>query len=266
MKTTAMTDPVLGGLVLPPAEPTALAIELAQFILPYANKPQRSHRRTAVLLAAMLLRYSIGEKRLLQSLVTALLSRSGADEDPLVRSEVVLGFKNLTAHAYPSIALYVSPVLAAILSNVGDQAPMVAVAALNALYHLIRDLTDKSQVAPIVVNIILKLKGLFESPDTTQRMFAYQIYALLLEISNATDGVMDVQTMDQQVHLHLVTLLLHSDDEEAAVRAQAKSALQQCRIFIAGNGCKQDAARKKLAEVFDKSHLQPSAKQRTWTS
>jgi hypothetical protein len=255
----ATVDPVR-GLLLPAAEPTALGIELAQFILPYANKPQRSHRRTAVLLCSTLLRYSLGEKRLLQSLVTALLSRSGADEDPLVRSEVLLGFSNLTAHDYPSIAPYISPVLSAILSNVGDQqSPMVAVAALRALYALIKDVPDKSQIAPVVVNVILKLKSLFEAPDVTQRALSFQVLSLLFEIANSGDGTMDAQTIEQQLHLHLLTLLVHSDDEDAGTRMQVKAALQQCRIFICSS-CSQDAMRKKIAEVFDKPHMQPSSK------
>ena len=254
----AVVDPI-DGLVLAPAEPTALAIELAQFILPYANKPQRSHRRTAVLLCAMLLRYSLGEKRLLQSLVTALLSRSGADEDALVRSEVLIGFKNLTVHDYSASMAYISPVLSAILSNVGDSSPLVAVAALQSLLHLVKTVTDKSQVAPVVVNIILKLKGLFEVADSTQRGLSFQVLGLLVEIANAGGDAMDDQTIEQQVHLHLVTLLVHVEDEDAGVRTQAKAALQQFRIFLCAHAS-QEAASRKLADLFDKSHMQPIAK------
>ena len=154
------------GLPLPPCEPTNTIVEIAEFIIPYVNKPIASHRRTAINLVSTLLYHSLGDQRLIQSLITALLSRSGSDEDPLLRSEALSGFNNIIVHPYNDIQAFVSPILATLLSNFNDPALGVVLASMIVLHQMLDKLTDKTQIAAIIVNVILKVKSLFEHPTS----------------------------------------------------------------------------------------------------
>lgn len=249
------------GLPLPPSEPTALGVAMAQFILPYANKPIKSHRRAAVHCCTVLLQHSVGERKLLQSVATALLSRSGSDEDAVIRAETLESFPFLCVHDYAHAQVYVSPMLSALIANFPDANLKVSIAAMQSTCELLDKISEKEQVSPIAVNIILKAKPLFESKDAAQRRLAFDVLSVMLRLGN--EGHIDAQTMEQQVHLHLLTLLVHCEEDDASVLSSAKVALHQSARWIVdftgkSRGGAEGAAA--LRDVFAKPLVQIGAR------
>lgn len=253
----AVTKNAKGGFDLPSSEPTGLAIEIAQFILPYMNKPIKSHRRASIACCTALLRHCVDEKRLLQSVVTALLGRCGTDESPLLRADALEAFQNIAVHPYADIQVYVSPVVSSLLSNFGDADIAVAENAMYTLYNLMTGLPDKSQFAPIIVNIILKTKALFESRNKVLRMEAYRIFGYVVRLTN--EDQLDHITMSEQIHLHLVTILVHSEDSVAEVRQVVKESMQHIAIFLK-NEAKSKEGKAAIEAMFAKSHMEPANK------
>eukprot|EP00658_Telonema_sp_P-2_P006023 TRINITY_DN12290_c0_g1_i6.p1 TRINITY_DN12290_c0_g1~~TRINITY_DN12290_c0_g1_i6.p1 ORF type:complete len:873 (-),score=285.27 TRINITY_DN12290_c0_g1_i6:265-2883(-) len=253
----SITKNAKGGFDLPASEPTGLAIEIAQFILPYMNKPIKSHRRASIACCTALLRHCVDEKRLLQSVVTALLGRCGTDESPILRADALDAFQNIAVHPYADIQGYVSPVVSSLLSNFGDPDVTVAENAMYTLYNLMTILPEKSQFAPIIVNIILKTKALFESRNRVLRMEAYRIFGYVVQLTN--EDQLDQITMSEQIHLHLVTILVHAEDSVLEVRQVVKDALQSISVFLT-NEAKSQEGKDAIVAMFEKPHMQPSNK------
>ncbi|CUE89705.1 Hypothetical protein, putative [Bodo saltans] len=256
-----LTIDAVRGLPLPPSEPTALGVALAQFILPYANKPIKSHRRAAIHCCTTLLQHSVGERKLLQSLATALLSRSGSDEDAVIRAETLESFPYICVHEYGHAQVYVSPMLSALIANFPDSSLRVSTAAMQSTCDLLDRISEKEQVSPIAVNIILKAKPLFESKEKAQRCLAFDILSIMLRLGN--EGHIDAQTMEQQVYLHLLTLMLHCEEDDEAVLKSAKIALHEsAKWIVAFNGKSRGGAEgaTALRDVFAKPLVQLGAK------
>jgi hypothetical protein len=247
------------GLPLPPSEPGQFVAEVAQFILPYANKPTPSHRRTAINIAGFLLQSCLHHADLLQAIVTALLSRSGSDELPLLRAEALLSMGHLKVHRYDDISPYVAPVLSALLSNFGEPHEQVVVSSMTTLHGLVSALSDKRQVAPTVVNIILKVKILFECPHPGIRKLSFDILGLIFDLANG--GHLTASMVEQQVHLHLATILVHVEDDDIEVRRSNKAALLSSMKFLASQQSNSDA-KQKIEEVFSKPNIQVQNKTR----
>lgn len=245
------------GFELAASEPTSLAIEIAQFILPYMNKPIRSHRRCTIACSSALLRHCIGEPRLLLSVVTGLQGRCGSDEVVTLRAEALAAFKGLTTHPYADIIAHMSPVLGAQLANFSDSCLQVAEAAIDSCFHILSTVPDKSQIAPNVINIILKSKALFESPTPSLRTGAYNIFGYVVAMTN--EGHMDLITMSEQIHLHHATVLLHMEDDVEEVRNTAKAAYQHIGQFIS-NEISDKTGRAEFLAMYAKPHLLPGNK------
>lgn len=219
------------GLQLPATQPTNFVVEIAQFVLPYANKTQVGHRRAAINVAGALLRHSLTESDLLNALVTTLLGRTGNDEAPLLRMEALQYFTFLLEHEVAAITPHVAAVLSAIIGNVDDPVPDLSLGALGALREICVKIKDTTQVRPIVVNVILKLKTKFERAEYQMRAAAFQFFGDILEM--ATKGTLDAVTVEQQAHVHLVSFIVHLEDDNADVRTQAKFAFRSALSFFA---------------------------------
>jgi hypothetical protein len=248
------------GLDLPAATPTPTLLEIAEFLLPYHHKPIPSHRRLAINSSAILLHHALGDGKLLQSTITGLLGRCGSDEDPSLRGEALMTFSALKVHPYDPISVYVSPILSALLSNFDDKVIPVAIAAMATLSMFISALSNKIQVAAIVVNIILKVKSLFEHPEGKIRASCFEIFAVILSMAN--DGQLDKATIDQQIHLNLHTLMVHLEDHDTSTRQSCKSALLEGAKFLKKHAKSADMAQAIDATFFDKPHMQSGNKTR----
>jgi hypothetical protein len=247
------------GLALAPTEPTQIIVDIAEFVLPYANKPVRSQRRAAIVVAGVLIRHSVGEAALLDSLVTALLGRTGPDEEPAMRLEALQAFGQLPLHAYTAIASYVSPVMSAMLSNFDDPLYELTLRAMDEMHALLTHLPDKQHVRPIVVNIMLRIKGKFNLVDDRMRASAIAILTSMVEMGHC--GALDAVTIEQQAQLHVMTLLVHTEDKEDFAREAAKRALAITMQFIASRvGANADAAGQRVDEVFGKPHVAEGAR------
>lgn len=219
-----------GGLMLNPSEPNSFVVEMAEFVLPYIHKPIQSFRRAAINITCMLLRYSVGDTSLLQSILTALLSRSGTDENSLLRTEALHGFRGMTCHKYEMITHYIAPVLSALLANFNDHVTDVALAAMISTQMIIQSLPDRHHVAPIVVNILLKAKSLFESKHSGLRKESYSILHQMIALGS--EGIADPITIEQQVQIHLPTLLVHLEEDDARCLVEIKEALKCSLEFL----------------------------------
>ena len=219
------------GVLYPAAAPTQPVIDFAEFMLPYINKPQRCHRRTAIAVCGRLLRMSLtDDASMLQSLVSSLLGRTGSDEDPVLRTTVIAFFIDILEHPPAQTALLTAPVLSALLSTMEDPIVEVSQIAMTCLKDFSERLPDKAPLRPMVVNVLLKIKGKFEFPDPRLRAASYSLYSSLLQMS--IRGELDPTTLEQQSYIHLATALMHIEDDDADVRTASKACFASTMAFI----------------------------------
>jgi len=219
-----------GGLQLPATEPSQFIVDVASFILPYANKTVLAQRRVTIAFTRGLIHHAVGEQELISSLITTLLGRTGPDEKPQLRHEALGSFSVLLVHDYAAISEFVSPVLAALLSNFEDGVADLALSAMGTLYKLITGVPDKTHVRPIMVNIVLRCKAKFEQAHPGMRAAAFAIFGALVEM--ARQGNLDLVTVEQQVHLHLITFVLHTVDPDGDAEGASKEALKSGLLYL----------------------------------
>ncbi|ORC84463.1 putative HEAT repeat-containing protein 7A [Trypanosoma theileri] len=72
-----------GRFILETSLPSPLFYELVRFMLPYCGHISEMYRTAAVCVCGELITFAIGDEELIYALMTALLSRTGMDEEPL---------------------------------------------------------------------------------------------------------------------------------------------------------------------------------------
>jgi hypothetical protein len=254
------------GLLLPPSEPSQTIVDVAEFIVPYAEKPDIAQRRVAVvIISRVLLRHSLGDDGLLQCLVTALLGRTGMDESPTLRYESLGAFGKLGLLAHDSDAnplkALLPPVLTSLLNNLDDdREPIIALKSTEVLRQAL-EVQDKSHVQQgATVNMMLKVKQRFEHPDPNMRCAAIGLFGAILQL--AVSGHVDKTHPLQQANQYFVMLIAHSQEDNEQVRIVSRRAFVLALKLMTLNNKEASAA---LARLTDRSSLtideeEPSAR------
>ena len=77
---------------------------------------------------------------------------------------------------------------------------------------------------------------------------------MTLVMKLANEGHLDVTTMEQQLHLHLITLLMHIEDEDENVRKSTKRALLEAVKFLTSRQSVPEA-QEQITKMFAKPHM-----------
>lgn len=236
------------GLQLPLSEPTQFVVDLSTFLMPFANKTSPAQRRMSIVVSGYLLRHAKEEETLVQTLINALLSRSGPDEVPDLRMEAMRAFEVILLYPYAAVANFVPTIFAALLSCLDDNSRLdVCLTAIKVLRHMSINISDKTALIPIFVTIVLRLRTKFESPEVQLRIASISFFADLVVL--AKKGFVDPTACEGQIDQHFVTIFLRVEDPDPEVRVRASLFVARAMVFLAGRQ-KSDALRNAVAETF----------------
>eukprot|EP00760_Papus_ankaliazontas_P025061 PhM_4_TR2466/c0_g1_i1/m.15333 len=223
----------LGTVRLPPTPPTQFAHDVLSFVLGYVSKPFAYYRISATRIVAQLLLQCVNEKKVLHSIVNALLGRCGQDEQADIKVIAMKGLQGISAHNLKYTEHYVSPIIGTLLNSFGDANEVVALAAMNSLLHIMEKVPCRGPLSGVAVNITSRVKSMFEYKSVDIRVTCLDIYTTMLRLAN-TDGLEPI-AMEQFSVTSLAAVLVHMEDEEVIVRQASKKAFEQLITYIGQN-------------------------------
>ena len=240
-------------LVLPPTTSCTLVSDVFAFINEYVSKTYDSQRRCALVMMCHLLYHCLEDSKLFQGIINNLLSRSGQDEQYIIKLQATKGFKHLPVHEYENIRLYVAPVISSLVGCCGDPSPEVILSAMRTLEGLIHRMNCKSEISAVTVNICLKTKAAIDSTDPLIRAASASLFRILCDLT--VDGGIDSSTMEPNIYTHLPSVLTHMNDGEPAVAKSCKGTMHAMVKYFQMLPPSKKAS-DQLKKLFAQEHMQ----------
>ena len=123
-----------------------------------------------------------------------------------------------------------------IIEKITDTSEEVVVESLQSLQHMVEYLSIKA-LTPYINNLLKTLRPCFDFGNPNVRSLGFNLFSniidLLLEkdgkeeISNLNNKISLEKVIKEQVHNHLVSLLLHTNDENLLVRKNSLKCLHK---------------------------------------
>ncbi|KAF8293815.1 hypothetical protein TcYC6_0103800 [Trypanosoma cruzi] len=239
-----------GRFPMEPAEPTQLTHELAKFMLPYCSHVSPTHRKAAACVCSELIAYALGDEELVRSLVTALLSMTGCDEEAETRETIIGGMANILVHPYASIHGFVPPILSATLACMEQQHTSLAAKSMDVVALFAEVLEDKSFINGSFVTIATKLRSFFEHDDAQLRAKSFDCLRRLYSLAHR--GILERASVNQNVFPYVIPMLIHLGEHDMTVSTAAKAALHECLTFIS---VFQHEAGEQIVRMLSKPHM-----------
>lgn len=159
---------------------------------------------------------------LLGQLINCLLARL-ADEDEMVKLVSLKGLGNVAVVGKLEVDRYSGSLLNALMTGMDNPSESLAMMSMTSLSRLF-ELVDEQQVAPVIVNLSLRLKPIFEKTTSSLRAAAFTLFGTLSRFG----GGYGAQTFLEQIHAHLTPLIVHMNDEDEKVKEACRKSLKQC--------------------------------------
>jgi len=158
---------------------------------------------------------------LLQSCINCLLARL-ADDNELVKTWTLRGLSNIISAGKVEVNKFSSTILTAMMSGLDGPSDNIALEALRGLDKVL-NVVDETSVAPILVNLCLRIRPAFEKLNDEIRAAAFELFGGLSKFGR--DTAQDI--FREQIHDSLVSFLLHTNDDNHLVRAACKRSLRK---------------------------------------
>ncbi|RNF18834.1 putative HEAT repeat-containing protein 7A [Trypanosoma cruzi] len=239
-----------GRFPMEPAEPTQLTHELAKFMLPYCSHVSPTHRKAAACVCSELIAYALGDEELVRSLVTALLSMTGCDEEAETRETIIGGMANILVHPYASVHGFVPPILSATLACMEQQHTSLAAKSMDIVALFAEVLEDKSFINGSFVTIATKLRSFFEHDDAQLRAKSFDCLRRFYSLAHR--GILERASVNQNVFPYVIPMLIHLGEHDMTVSTAAKAALHECLTFIS---VFQHEAGEQIVRMLSKPHM-----------
>eukprot|EP01061_Rhynchopus_euleeides_P013139 TRINITY_DN23031_c0_g3_i1.p1 TRINITY_DN23031_c0_g3~~TRINITY_DN23031_c0_g3_i1.p1 ORF type:complete len:1866 (+),score=924.21 TRINITY_DN23031_c0_g3_i1:206-5803(+) len=242
-----------GKMALPPTTSCVLVTDIFKFINEYISKTYDSQRRCALVILGHMLYHVLHDADLFKGIINALLSRSGQDEQYIIKLQATKGFRHLPAHNYEGVRLYVAPVISSLVGCCGDTSPDVVLSAMRTLESMIFRMDCKNEISAVTVNICLKTKSAIDSPDPRIRSAGASLFRVMCDLT--VEGIIDTPTIEPNVFTHLTSVLCHMYDTDASVVRECTACLHAIvRFFQATPPSKK--ASDQLRRLFELDHMQ----------
>lgn len=131
-----------------------------------------------------------------------------------------------------------------IIEKISDPSENVIIESLQSLQHMVEYLSIKA-LTPYMTNLLKALRPCFDSNNPNVRSLGFTLFNNILELLNEENSINEPnleKIIKEQVHNHLVSLLLHSNDEYLLVRKNSLKCLHKALKAI----CNVDSV-----EVYD---------------
>eukprot|EP01113_Clastostelium_recurvatum_P024391 TRINITY_DN2913_c0_g1_i2.p1 TRINITY_DN2913_c0_g1~~TRINITY_DN2913_c0_g1_i2.p1 ORF type:complete len:827 (-),score=264.21 TRINITY_DN2913_c0_g1_i2:42-2447(-) len=192
---------------------------LVEFLFVYLRGNYIPQRTVAASVYAELLSHCKEDKDLLQRLLNCLLS---AQADPMIKLVALSGLPNIVANGQEETNRYAQTVIDALVSSIDDVDEVIAMESMKGLSRVF-EVVDEARVAPILVNVCLRIRPAFEKDNNEIRAAAFTLFGTLGRFGqrSAADAFYD------QIHSNLTSIVMHVQDDDPKVQAACKTVLRR---------------------------------------
>lgn len=123
-----------------------------------------------------------------------------------------------------------------IVEKVTDTSESVVVESLNSLQQMIEFLSMKA-ISPYMTSLLLKIRPCFDNSNHNVRSLGFNLFSRIIGLLLGESSINDQKINDiikEQVHNHLISLMLHANDETVGVRNNCIKTLNKAMLAITG--------------------------------
>jgi hemerythrin len=164
-------------------------------------------------------------------------------------------------------ASYGTSIINMLIEKLSDQSESVILESLNSLQQMMEFLSMRA-VIPCLTNLLVKLRPCFDLNNHNIRSLGFYLFNRIISLipsqnekvfsqkSYEKDEVKIEEIIRDQIHGHLVSLLLHTNDEKQTVRNSCFKTLIKALIVILDEDVTKymDEAKNKYGEDYNRIH------------
>ncbi|XP_013777980.1 maestro heat-like repeat-containing protein family member 1 [Limulus polyphemus] len=191
----------------------------------YLNSNHESQRVTTIaLFAEFLMQNYPGDDPLTEPLINSCLG-SLVDSSHLVRKLCIRGLGRMKNRDKDQTHRYSTTILSAMMAGMDDKDDPDSDITLEALLGLSNMLSQvgEEEVRGILVNIALRIRPMFDKPQSPVRAAAFKLFGKLAQFGSGPSR----EPFLEQIHNNFVTLLLHLNDDCTEVIKACKNTLKE---------------------------------------
>jgi hypothetical protein len=156
-------------------------------------------------------------------------------------------------------ASYGSSIINLLIEKLSDTQEGVVLESLNSLQQMMEFLSMKA-VIPCLSNLLVKLRPCFDIGNHNIRVLGFNLFNRIISLTNhempndEKDEIKIDEIIKEQIHLHLMSLFLHTNDDKPGVRISCfKALVKGLQVIINEDVTKyMEAAKDKFGDNFSK--------------
>ena len=165
-------------------------------------------------------------------------------------------------------ASYGASIINLLIEKLSDQSESVILESLNSLQQMMEFLSMRA-IIPCLTNLLVKLRPCFDLNNHNIRSLGFYLFNRVISLVSTQhekssnnkslqgfekDEIKIEEIIKDQIHGHLVSLLLHSNDEKQAVRLSCYKTLIKALIVILDEDVSHfmDEAKNKYGEDYNR--------------
>jgi hypothetical protein len=155
-------------------------------------------------------------------------------------------------------ASYGSSIINLLIEKLSDTTETVVLECLNSLQQMMEFLSMKA-IIPCLSNLLVKLRPCFDIGNHNIRVLGFNLFNRIINLVNhehneEKDELKIEEIIKEQIHLHLMSLFLHTNDDKPGVRISCFKTLVKALIVLLGEDVTKymEAAKDKYGENYNK--------------
>jgi hypothetical protein len=139
-------------------------------------------------------------------------------------------------------ASYGTSIINLLIEKLSDNTESVVLESLNSLQQMMEFLSIKA-IIPCITNLLVKLRPCFDINNHNVRSLGFNLFNRIISLVQhdkeneqgpyEKEDLKIEEIIKEQIHLHLVSLLLHSNDEKPGVRNNClKTLYKACAVLL----------------------------------
>ncbi len=113
---------------------------------------------------------------------------------------------------------YGTSIINLLIEKLSDNTESVVLESLNSLQQIMEYLTMKA-IIPCLSNLLVKLRPCFDISNYNVRSLGFNLFSRIINLISHNEEDSKIEDIiKDQIHQHLVSLLLHTNDEKPGVR------------------------------------------------
>eukprot|EP00013_Stygamoeba_regulata_P006034 CAMPEP_0177640424 /NCGR_PEP_ID=MMETSP0447-20121125/6535_1 /TAXON_ID=0 /ORGANISM="Stygamoeba regulata, Strain BSH-02190019" /LENGTH=1747 /DNA_ID=CAMNT_0019142493 /DNA_START=242 /DNA_END=5485 /DNA_ORIENTATION=- len=201
-------------------------LQIYQFLLPYLKGNFAGQRLVTALSFAEFMNHVHADSELLQHLLNALLT---CLVDAQLKMAALRGLGNIASNGADPVNQFAPTVVDALTSHIEDADESIALESMCGLSKVF-ELVHDHHVGPILINIIHRIRPAFEKPNPELRAASMELFGTMARFG--AGGARDV--FFEQICTSLPALVMHLNDESAAVQKACKRAFRRLGPLMQG--------------------------------